>query len=1013
MSNFGNLHVHTHYSTLDGLGKPEELVRRAKELGQDFIAITDHASTSGLYDMQKAGDKYGIKTILGSEFYFHHDYVKKLGHLIVLAKNNIGLRNIYKMQEEAYVNNFYYKARINFDILKRHSQGIIVTSACLANTIPQLILEGKYKEARDIALEFKKALGNDFFLEIQPNSIPEQFIVNKELIRLHKDTGIPLVATNDVHYTYKEDGELKRYNDEFEYSVHDVLLALQVNKKVNDPERFRFSVQDYWLKSEEEMLKEFSNLPQGYVRQALDNTKIIADKCNARIEKGNYLPHFHTIPEDKTEAQLLRELVTEKYNKDIVPNGEHNKEFASDVTKELNVIEDMGYPGYFLIVQDYINWARENEIIVGNGRGSASGSKVAYITEITKINPQKYNLLFERFLSPNRTPDIDSDVHDIDKVFEYLQSAYGIGSVGRIMTFGRMTAKACTRKVFSAFDHSQSLIAKINGCMPKRPSFTLKEAFKESKELREYKKKYPIEFGIIERLEGTISHTGQHAGGVIIWKELSDKLPVQTISEDRNKRIVAFDMNELEELGFFKFDILGLQTLEVIQRTLDNIKRIHGEEIDLDDIDYEDKEVYDMLCKGDLTGVFQLAEQSVKVMEQQPRNFKDIIAINAFIRPGVDRNFPEYIKRREGKKYKIHPLREEYLKETEGLLVYQEQFLLDCKVFAGWDLAFADKNVRKNYNILSDEELKEKFIKDSLEHSKVDKEVAEEVWSEIINSASKYSFNKSHSASYAKTSYKTAWLKCKYPKEFYASLMTQSGDDEDKLSNIIAEVKRKGIRILPPDINISDNEFNPTEEGIRFRLTSIKSVGKSAIRAIRKLRPITSLEDMLERGAKKDLRKNVVENLIKAGVFDNEEENRIKMLNRFYELRKIDEHAPPSMYTKRLKYAFEKDSMGMYMSGHPIEEYGYRDITKFKEGQSALIGGEVTEVTRIHDRKGNPMAFINISNQHGITTAIAFSYIWTNKKMNTQNKLKEGNLVQIRGERSGNDILIKSCEVVE
>ena len=1017
MSKFGHLHVHTHYSTLDGLGKPEEYVLRAKELGQPFIAITDHGNTSGIYEMQKCGEKHGVKIILGNEFYFTHDEVSKLGHLVILAKNNNGLKSIYKLQEKAYVENFYYKPRINLNILQQHSADVVVLSACLANPIPQFIIKGNYTKAKELALEFYKIFGEDFYLEIQPNNIPEQYIVNKALIKIHEETGIQLVATNDVHYTYKSDGKIRKYNDKITYSPHEVLLALQVNKKMDDPKRFKFAVQDFWLKSEEEMYEGLNNLPIEYVKSAINNTTEIADKCNARIEKGNFLPHYHTIPEGVTEEHLLRSIVTRKYNEEIIPNKEHNKQFQRDGEKELRVIEEMGYAGYFLIVQDYVNWGRNNGVIVGDGRGSGAGSKVAYTLGITKLNPQHHNLLFERFLTPGRVPDFDVDFSDINKMFEYLQSMYGEESVGRIIAFGTLTAKACTRRVLSAFGHSQSLISKINGCMPNRPSFTLEEALNESSELRVYAKRYNKEFEVIKRLEGTISHTSQHAGGVVIWNKLSDVLPVISNTDDRNKRVVAFDMDMLEELGHFKFDLLGLQTLEVIQKTLSYIKELHGIDIDLDKIDYNDEKVYDMLCSGDTLGVFQLEEQSAKVIEQQPRNFKDLIAINAFIRPGVDKNFPKYLSRRSGQPWSVHDRRLPYLKETEGLIVYQEQFLLDCKTFAGWDLAFADANVRKNKNILDDVDLKHKFIKDSMKHSNITKEYANSIWNEIINSASSYSFNKSHSASYAKTSYKTAWLKHYYTKEFYASLMTKAKSDnkskvEDKIADIIAECKKHDIKLLPPDINISDDEFKPTHKGIRYKLTSIKNVGQSAIKNIRELRPITSLEDMINRGEKRTLRKNVVENLIKAGVFDEKEPNRIKLLNIFYDLRDIPDKIPESMWSNRTRCMFEKESLGMYLSHHPIEEYYFKDITEYENGQQAIIGGEVVDVVRIHDKKGNPMAFVTISNQYGTTTAVVFSYIWTDKRLNTQNILQKDNLVMLVGERSGNDILVKKCEVL-
>jgi DNA polymerase-3 subunit alpha len=1002
------------YSTLDGLGKPEELILRAKELGQPAIAITDHGTTSGIYEFQKAGDKHDVKTILGTEFYLQHDSLpeNKQGHLVVLAKNNNGLKTIYKLQELAYTENFYYKPRINLDMLNMYNEDIIVLSACLANPICQYLINNQYSEAKELALRFKRIFGDDFYLEIQPNNLVEQFHVNKELVKLYEETGIQLVTTNDVHYTYKEDGQLKKYNDEIEYSIHEVLLAIQVNNKMSDPKRFRFTTQDFWLKSEEEMKKELNYLPQYAVDMAINNTKIIADMCNARIEKRNYLPHYHTIPKGKTEEDILRELVTRNYNNKIIPNKKHNKEFYSDVVNELDVISKMGYPGYFLIVQDYVNYARNNpNIVVGDGRGSGAGSKVAYILGITNVNPQQYNLLFERFLTPGRVPDIDSDFSDIDAVFKYLQEQYGEDSVGRIITFGRLTAKNVTRRVFSVFGHSEQLISKINSSMPKRPSFTIDEALKESPDLRTYATQYKKEFEIIKRLEGLIAHTGQHAGGVVIWNKLSDVLPVVSTSEDRKKRIVAFDMDMLEELGHHKFDILGLQTLEVLQRTLDNIKKLNKIDIDLDNIDLEDENVYNMLCSGDILGVFQIEEQAHKVLEQQPRNFNDLIAINALIRPGVG-NWQEYIERRKGKKYDLHPLRKPYLKETEGIITYQEQFMLDCKTFAGWSLAFADKYVRKNKNIRNDEELRKKFIHDGLTYKHAHSTL-QDIWEEICDAVDGgYSFNKSHATSYALTAYKTAWLKYYYRKEFYASLLTQNGDDNKKVEDIIAECKKYNIKILPPDINISNNEFIATEEGIRYRLTTIRHVGVSAIRTIEALRPIHSLEDMLERGEKRILKKNVVENLIKAGTFDFQDTNRINLLNKFYQIREIDNELDPDTWGDKVKCQFEKESLDMYLSKHPIEKYHFKHITEFPQGDKAIIGGEIISVSEIYDKRGNKMAFVNISNQYGIVKAIVFSSIWNDKKLKMPSILKENNLVMLVGKRSGNDILVERSEIL-
>lgn len=1022
MGKMVHLHVHSDYSVLDGLGKPKQYAKRASELGQPAIALTDHGETSGIYDMQKACDEYGIKPIFGSEFYFFDERLEKRGHLLILAKNNNGLRNIYKMQEIAYKDLFYYKPRINMEVLMEHSADIIVTSACLANQIPQSILTGDLDIARDFALEFKNILGDRFYLEVQATSVPEQYIVNKALVKMSRELNIPLVATNDVHYPLKEDGELKKAlakdskgeEHEVEYSTHDVLLAIQVRKLLTDEDRFAFSHQDFWLKSRKEMEEGFSNYSSDEIEslhKAIDNTLVIADRCNARIEKENYLPHFHTIPDTKSEEELLREMVTEKYKDNIIDKGMHNEEYMKDVFHELDVITDEGYSGYFLIVQDYINKARENGIVVGDGRGSGAGSKVAQILDISKINPQEFNLLFERFLAHGRVPDFDTDFSDIDAVFEYLVEMYGKDNVGRIKTFGTLAPKASVRRVFSAFGHTQALMAQINGSMPTRPSFTLEEAFKESNQLREFREEYAKEFAVVESLEGVISHTAQHAGGVVIWDRLSDVLPVTTNSDDRDKLIVGFDMDTLEEIGHFKFDILGLQTLEVIERALDYIEEDTGSYIDLDSIDFEVPGVYKMLSSGDVSGVFQLEEQSTKVMEQSPKTFEDLIAINALIRPGIG-DWNRYLRRRsKEEEYTIHEDRRDYLEETEGIITYQEQFLLDCNVFAGWGIAYADKMVRKNKSIKSDKELKDKFYSDS-EANGYDLDVIERVWSEICDAVDGgYSFNKSHSTSYARLTYKTAWIKYHYPKEFYSALMTQNAKDQAKVSDLIAEVKQRSIPILPPDINISGSDFHATKDGIRYQLSAITGIGNSAMKAIEELRPIKDLDDLVGRSRRADVRSNVVVNLIKAGVFDYQNDNRVQLLNHFYDLiGGKQERIPEGMWSATARSLFEKESLGVYLSSHPMEKYGYASLESFEDDKVAIIGGEVIEVSRINDRKGNPMAFVEVDTEYGVVKCVVFSYVWNNKHMNTQEVMSEGNLIEIRGKRSGNDILPNQIE---
>lgn len=618
MCQFGHLHLHTEYSTLDGMGKVRELLETAKTLGQTFVAITDHGSTSGLYEAQTIGDELGIKVILGCEFYYQRETDGKNGHLLVLAKNNEGLKNLFKMQEYAYVHNFHYKPRINFDILRQFKDGLIVTSACLGSPFNQYILKGDMVGAKDWARRMKEMFGEDFYIEIQPNQIPEQHTCNVASIRIAEQLGIKIVATNDVHYTFESD-----------CFPHEVLLALQLNKKMSEEGRFKFDTNDFWLKSEEEMVETFDALPKELVQQALHNTKEIADKCDARIEKGKYLPRYYDIPEGKTERELLVERTLEGARaKGLITD----QNFMKDVQHEIDVIDRNGYSGYFLVVQDYVNSAKSRNEIVGEGRGSGAGSKVSYLTGITEIPPHEFDLLFERFMADGRSPDFDVDFSDQDAVFYDLQRKYGVENVAKIVAFGKMTPKACIRKVLNAFEHPAHIIGAITKLVPDLCK-SLSDAYRDAPELLDYKKKYKVEWDVIERLENVISHESQHAGGVIIYPELSSILPVKTLTDDRTRRIVGWDKYMLEELGHYKFDILGLETIASVRRCLDSIKETTGETVDLATIDYEDARVYDILCRGDVSGVFQISAQATKVMEQQPRNFRDLIAINALIRP--------------------------------------------------------------------------------------------------------------------------------------------------------------------------------------------------------------------------------------------------------------------------------------------------------------------------------------------------------------------------------------------
>ena len=996
---FSHLHVHSEYSTLDGKSSVIELIDKAKSLGQSSLAITDHGSTSALWSAQKYAEEVGIKLILGTEFYYERENDGKNGHLLVLAKDNKGLENIFKLQKYGFTENFYRKPRIDWKTLLKHKEGLVITSACLASTICQYIMEGEMNLAMEWARKFQEEFKEDFYLEIQSNGVPIQYEVNRSLLSIGNKLGIKVIATNDVHYANKED-----------WLAHEVMLAMQTKRKMNDEKRFKFEAKDFHLKDSEEMIKTMQGIDRESAIKALNATQEIVDKCDAKLIPGKYLPEYYNLEEKTARGLLIDELM--KGAKRI--GKIQDKEYMKEVQHELDVVDNEGYSNYFLIVQDYIRSARERGEVVGDGRGSASGAKMSYLTDITRIDPNEHNLLFERFMSPGRSPDVDTDFSNQENVFIDLQKKYGKDSVAKIVTFGTMKPRGVVRKVLSTFDFEQSYINQISKLIP-HDTTSIKDAYKNSAMLRQVKEEHFEEFKIIESLEGKISHEGQHAGGIVIYPDIYKYLPVKTIGEDREKLIVAFDMNEIEELGFYKFDVLGLTTVDVIHDTQNYIKETTGEEINLYEIDYEDENVYKMLSKGDLSGVFQLSNQVDKVTEQKPSSFNDLIAINALIRPGVG-DFNEYISRRNGKEWKTHPDRMYYMEETEGLLVYQEQFLLDAKTFAGWDIAYADKHIRKNRDIKNDVELKDKFIFES-ELRGYNPSEMEEIWEDIQNSAGQYSFNKAHSASYSMTSYQTAYLKYYYPKEFYSALMGNEDDGTEgqiAISQYINEMKNRGVPLLPPDINISKDRFIPTKEGVRFKINVIRHLGDSALTALNKMLPIKNFDDFLERRNKTHMRKNTVENLIKAGCFDFDEPNRAELLWRFeMELRtktqiKDNFQCEKKEWNDGVKAEWEKESLGMYLSSHPMEKYGFKPLEEFRDGSSALQGGEVAEVTEVTDKKNNLMAFVNIDSLFGIVKVIVFSSFYKRKEI--KDLLEVGKTVMIKGNRSGDSILLNEME---
>lgn len=711
MCEFCHLHFHSEYSH-DAISKLEEAMQRAKDLGQKHLALTDHGTMSGNWEAQKVADKVGIHLIHGCEFYYQRLIDEKNGHILVLAKNNEGLENMFKLHHMAH-KNFHRRPRLSLDMLKENANGLIVTSACLANDMSQYIMEGRISEAKSYAKNLLDTFKDDFYVEIQPNGLAQQNIVNKYSIQIANELGIPYVATNDSHYVLKED-----------VKPHEVACALSTNSKMDDPKRFKLDTEELWLKSEEEMYDTFTELEKDVAGKGIRETVRIAEKCNARINSGHYLPKYHDIKDGYTERQQL----VEEVKAGLVNRGlAKDKQYIKDVQGEINVIDDEGFAGYFLIVQDYIKSTRERGEIVGDGRGSAAGAKVSYLTEITNINPADYDLLFERFLTHGRVPDIDTDFSNQQAVFDDLRAKYGENSVARIVGFSKRTPKALARNIFRIFNEPHALQAKVSDLIPNTVK-TMEQAYDLSDELYAMRHQYPEYFKHMERLQNTVSHSTLHAGGVIVYPNLNTLVPLQ-IDRDSGMNVVAWDKKMVESFGLIKFDVLGLETLPIVRNCLDSIEQMTGTRPDLTKIDLEDQNIYDMLCKGDVSGVFQISGQPAKVMEQQPRSFRDLIAINALIRPGVA-DWNEYIARRNGKEWSVHIDRLPYLEETSGLIAYQEQYLLDAKTFAGWDLAFADNNIRKNKDILNDKELREKFISDSVARGYDENEIIA-IWEEI------------------------------------------------------------------------------------------------------------------------------------------------------------------------------------------------------------------------------------------------------------------------------------------
>ena len=1044
---FAHLHVHTEYSLLDGSNKIKECVARVKELGMNSVAITDHGCMFGVIDFYRAARAQGIKPILGCEVYvapgsrFDKEAVgsgdDRYYHLVLLAENDEGYHNLMKIVSRGYTEGYYYKPRVDLELLREFHEGIIALSACLAGEVQKNITRGMYSEGRAAALRYEEIFGKgNFFLELQDHGIPEQQTVNQALMRMSQETGIELVATNDIHYTYAEDAR-----------AHDILLCIQTGKKLADEDRMRYEGGQYYIKSEEEMKKLFP-----YALKALENTQKIADRCDVEIEFGvTKLPKYD-VPDGLSSWEYLNKLCYEGLERRY-PNP--SQDLKDRLDYELSVIHKMGYVDYFLIVWDFIHYARSQKIMVGPGRGSGAGSIVAYCLEITSIDPIKYQLLFERFLNPERVsmPDIDVDFcyERRQEVIDYVGRKYGADRVVQIVTFGTLAARGVIRDVGRVMDLPYAFVDNIAKLIPKELNITLDKALKTSSELRKSYEEDPQVKELIDmsmRLEGLPRHTSMHAAGVVIsQKPVEEYVPLSLGSD--GSVTTQFVATTLEELGLLKMDFLGLRTLTVIRDAEKLASYSSGKEININKINFDDKAVLDSIGTGKTDGVFQLESAGMKnfMKELKPQSLEDIIAGISLYRPGPMDFIPRYIKGKNNPDTITYecPELEPILEPTYGCIVYQEQVMQIVRALGGYTLGRSDllrramskkkaavmEKERQNFVYGNEEEGVPGCIKNG-----ISEEIANHIYDEMTDFA-KYAFNKSHAACYAVVAYQTAWLKYYYPVEFMAALMTSVIDNPPKVAEYILNCRQMGIRLLPPDINKGESAFSVEEnestektgeetfkynKSIRYGLSAIKSIGKPVIDAIVRERNQNGIyrnfRNFVERLSGKELNKRTIENFIKAGALDGLCDNRKQLMMIYVQVvdsvnqekknamagqmslfdfvaeedKKDFEIRMPDVeeYDKEQLLAFEKEVLGVYISGHPLEKYekmwqknisattmdfAYQEElhgSRLFDGAEEIIGGMVEGITIKHTKNNKTMVFLTIEDLLGTVEVVVF-----------------------------------------
>ena len=1029
--NFTHLHVHTEYSLLDGSNKIKEYVARVRELGMDSAAITDHGVMYGVIDFYREAKAAGINPILGCEVYVapNSRFDREVGsdedryyHLVLLAENNQGYANLMKIVSLGFVEGFYYRPRVDKELLRQYHEGIIALSACLAGEVPRYLTRGLYEEARQTALEYQEIFGKDnYFLELQDHGIPDQRLVNQQLLRMSEELHIPLVATNDVHYTYEDD-----------VAAHDILLCIQTGKKLTDENRMRYEGGQYFVKSPEQMAELFP-----YALQALENTHKIAKRCHVEIEFGvTKLPRFD-VPSPYTSWEYLNKLCYEGLDERY---GDRAEELKPRLKYELDTIQKMGYVDYFLIVWDFIRYARDHGIPVGPGRGSAAGSIVSYTLGITQLDPIRYNLLFERFLNPERVsmPDIDVDFcfERRQEVIDYVVRKYGKDCVAQIVTFGTMAARGVIRDVGRVMDLPYALCDSIAKMIPQELNITIDKALEMNHELKtlyDTDEKIKELINMSRRLEGLPRHTSMHAAGVVIsQKEVDEYVPLSRAAD--GTIVTQFTMTTLEELGLLKMDFLGLRTLTVIDNAVRLVAKDTGRKLDMLKIDYNDRAVLDSIGTGKTEGVFQLESGGMKnfMKELKPQSLEDIIAGISLYRPGPMDFIPQYIRGKNNPEMITYdcPQLQPILEPTYGCIVYQEQVMQIVRDLGGYTLGRSDLVRRamskKKAAVMAKE--RQNFVYGNKEEdvpgciaNGIDEKTANKIYDDMTDFA-KYAFNKSHAAAYALVAYQTAYLKYYYPVEFMAALMTSVIDNPPKVAEYILTCRQMGIRILPPDINVGEAGFTVDGKNIRYGLSAIKSIGRPVIDAVVEERTLggsyRSLKDFIERLTGKETNKRTIENFIKSGAFDGLGGTRKQFMMIYADIMDRIAHEKKSSmtgqmtlfdlmgeedkreyeiqlpkvgeYDKEQLLAFEKEVLGIYVSGHPLEKYEalwkhvITNVTsdfaldeetghsKVMDGNRAVIGGILTDKRVKYTKTNKTMAYLTVEDLVGTVEVVVF-----------------------------------------